>query len=305
MKIKIFTEAGYPYGLGHLTRCIRLKKILDQYVKNTTIYHYGVNSIEGSKYLNWLDSAAFDSLILDTDLVVIDSYEANEVFYQKASKFCKKLIVLDDTNRLLYPLNCVIINGALGAQSLYPKKKNYLAGIEYAIIDKIFFDSKISKKDIQNILITFGGSDPENMTEKTLKILDDMPYQKHIILPQRFCGKPSFKGNYYQNISASQMANIMKKCDVAISAGGGTLNELAMSKTPTLIIPIAQNQIFQSKQWESTGGMKITSLESLDKDFATIIPMKIREEMSQAFQTIRFGNLLLKKIEEIITEVME
>ncbi|PAF53994.1 hypothetical protein BKH42_03240 [Helicobacter sp. 13S00482-2] len=305
MKIKILTEAGYPYGLGHFIRCVRLKKILKKHYKDVLIYHYGNKSLKGSQYLNWLDNTTFDWVISNTDIIIIDSYHASKEFYQKAHKTCKKLIILDDTNQSSYPPDCVIINGALGAQQLYPKTKNYLTGIQYALIDKKFLKSKIVKKNIQHILITFGGSDPSNMTQKTLKILDQMHYEKHIILPQKFDSKIIFSGNYYQNISSSQMATIMRKCDVAISAGGGTLNELAMSKVPTLIIPIAQNQIFQAKQWDLSGGMKLTSLKNLNKDFDTIIPMQKRTEMIEILQNINFGNLLEKELIQIISEAIE
>lgn len=307
MKIKIFTEAGYSYGLGHLTRCLRLKKILEKYCPDTTLYYEGDDSLNRrAQYLKWLDEDVFGSLISDTDIIVIDSYKADLKIYEKASKISKSLIVLDDTNRLIYPDNRILINGALGGENLYPKTKSNLAGIKYAIVDEIFFDNKKAKKNISNILITFGGSDTSDIIKETLSLLKDKPCQKHIVLPQDYTMQKSCKyENFYCNLSSSQMATLMKKCDMAISAGGGTLNELAMSQVPTLIIPIAKNQIFQSEQWQKSGSMKISSLKTLREDFDTITPVQVREKMIEIFSNIEVGSLLPKELGRIMKGMME
>lgn len=306
MKIKIFTEAGYSYGLGHLTRCIGLKKILEKYCSDTRLYYQGDGSLNrGGEFLQWLDENIFDLTISNTDIVVIDSYKADLKIYQKAARIAKLLIVLDDTNRLIYPDGRILINGALGAENLYPKTKSNLTGIKYAIIDENFFVNKKAKKDISDILITFGGSNTSDIIKETLHLLKDKNCQKHIILPQNSTIPAHCKSDiFYCNISSSQMATLMKKCDVAISAGGGTLNELAMSQVPTLIIPIAQNQIFQSEQWEKSKSMKISSLKTLREDFDTITPKQIREKMIEIFSKIEFGSLLAHKLGEIIKGVM-
>lgn len=307
MKIKIFTEAGYSYGLGHLIRCIRLKKILEKYCPDTKLYYQGDDSLNtDAQYLQWLDEDIFGSFISNTDIVVIDSYKAHLKIYEQASKVAKLLIVLDDTNRLIYPTDRILINGALGGENLYPKTKSNLTGIKYAIVDERFFANKKAEKNISNILITFGGSDTSDMIKETLNLLKDKNCQKHIILPKnsttpRYCESE----NFYCNIPSSQMATLMKKCDIAISAGGGTLNELGMSQVPTLIIPIAQNQIFQSEQWHKSGSMKISSLKTLREDFDTITPMQVRQKMIENSSNIEFGSLLSEELGSIIREMMK
>lgn len=306
MKIKIFTEAGYSYGLGHLIRCMRLKKILEKYSCDTQLYYQGEDSLNGGTQLQWLDENIFPSLISNTDIIIIDSYKADLKFYQQACKIAKLLIVLDDTNRLIYPDGRILINGALGAQNLYPKTKSNLTGIKYAIIDERFFANKKAKKKILNILITFGGSDTLDIIKETLNALKDKDCQKHIILPKEDTIRSYCKSeNFYCNISSSQMATLMKKCDIAISAGGGTLNELGMSQVPTLIIPIAQNQIFQSEQWQKIGSMKISSLKTLSEDFDTITPVQVREKMIEISSNIEFGTLLSNKLGSIIRGIMK
>lgn len=306
MKIKIFTEGGFAYGWGHLKRCIRLKKILEKHSSDIKIYYYGddFHTQEG-EFCLWPSSDVFDSLITNTDIIIIDSYKADITLYEKASRASKLLIVLDDTNRLRYPDGRILINGGLGAENLYKKTDSNLTGIKYAIIDKRFFATKKAKTNISDILITFGASDVLSITKEALDILKDKKCQKHIVLPQDSSISPVFSSeNFYHNLSSSQMASLMQKCDIAISAGGGTLNELGMSQVPTLIIPIAQNQLFQSEQWQKSGSMKISSLKTLNKDFDTITPVRVRKKMIQMTSHIEFGSLLSHKLTEVIKGVM-
>ncbi|PAF52162.1 glycosyltransferase [Helicobacter sp. 13S00477-4] len=302
MKIKIFCEAGKSQGLGHLIRCYRLKKLLLEISPDVTLYQRGDEiSPLADHHCEWLENNKLKSLLAQTDVVIIDSYQATKKTYQKTIKLTEKLIVLDDSAMMTYPKNTIVLNGALGAEKLYDTNENYLLGIEYAIIDKKFFSTKIPKKQITDLLLTLGGTDPLGMTKKILEIIKELPFNLHIISRINFKKHP-FKNKikFYNNISSSQMAVLMKKCDVAISAGGGTLNELAMSQVPTLIIPIATNQNFQAKQWEEKGAMRITDLESLYKDLETIKSLKIRQEMILKYSNIPFGKSLFKKLKTII-----
>ncbi|PAF41151.1 glycosyltransferase [Helicobacter sp. 11S03491-1] len=303
MKIKIFCEAGYSYGLGHLKRCVRLKNLLLPFYPDISIYYDGEKIPHERQHCQWSNQAIFFDLLTDTDIAIIDSYQAGLDFYRQASEKTKRLIILDDNCRLHYPQNAIILNGALNAQTLYPTTKNHLCGIEFAIIDKQFFCIKTPQKNVQNILITFGGSDCGQMSQKVVHLIENRPYTNHIVLPLNHKQHipPLNKNKIYQNISSSKMADLMKQCDIAISAGGGTLNELAMSHVPTLIIPTASNQIFQSQQWALKGVMKITSLKNLNIDLDTIIPMQTRKEMILKSHSIIFGNLLLENLLAIIS----
>ncbi|WP_095298765.1 glycosyltransferase [Helicobacter sp. 12S02232-10] len=306
MKIKIFCEAGKNQGLGHLMRCYRLKKMLLDLGYQALIYQSGEeNSSLSDFHCKWLDEDKIENLLQETDVAIIDSYEATEHIYQKIMALVKKLIILDDNNRIPYPKNAIILNGALGAQTLYPKTPNHLAGIEFLIFDKIFFCEKTPKPQVQDILITFGGTDPLNITERVITIIKDKPYIFHIVSRESLKVLKSQKIKPYHNISPSQMADLMQKCDIAISAGGGTLNELAMSQVPTLVIPTAPNQIFQAKNWEKTGAMKITSFQDILRDLDTIVPMKKREKMILKYKNIPFGKLLSNKLQSILRETKE
>jgi Spore coat polysaccharide biosynthesis protein, predicted glycosyltransferase len=84
-------------------------------------------------------------------------------------------VYLDDNVCLDYPSG-IILNGAINAESLLYNKRNdqtYLLGTKYLPIRKEFWDAieRPSKFDIQNVLITFGGTDLNNLTVRILRLL--------------------------------------------------------------------------------------------------------------------------------------
>ena len=129
-----------------------------------------------------------------------------------------------------------------------------LQGEKYVPLRKEFF--KIPHRDrkkIKNILITTGGSDPDNMSYAILMAcmsisqLKDMSYTVVV-------------GNYFKNVeqleklqkknpkivlkhNVSNMSELMKYNDVAVSAGGTTLFEVCACGLPAISFSMADNQI--------------------------------------------------------------
>jgi spore coat polysaccharide biosynthesis predicted glycosyltransferase SpsG len=109
-------------------------------------------------------------------------------------------------------------------------------------------------------MVTFGGDDAKNMTPKILKFLcNNYPnLKKNIIIGKAFKNidkikKESDKNTkliYYPN--AEEIKEIMLESDMAISAGGQTLYELARVGVPTVGVCIADNQLGSIKEWEKS-----------------------------------------------------
>ena len=65
--------------------------------------------------------------------------------------------------------------------SAYPtiKTRFYLSGLDYLLVNPIYFVPKVSKKDqlVKNFLITFGGSDPQWITKDVLEGISSTKHQ--------------------------------------------------------------------------------------------------------------------------------
>ena len=272
MKVSIITEGLENTGYGHITRCISLYQAFKDRNIIPIIY---VNGDEKSKpflininyeLINWLKHPAqLIKKILNSDIVIIDSYNAGKEFYVNISKFTKILLMFDDYIRIDFP-HGIVLNGGINAELLpYPKKSKteYLLGTKYIPIRKAFWDitNRKYKSELHSILITFGGQDIRKLTIPVLKAITD--YNPILKISVVFGNKDeqSFEelkskypnAEFYYSIDEYEMKELMINCDVSISAAGQTLYELAVTGTPTIAIAVAENQRNNINEWYKAG----------------------------------------------------
>lgn len=151
-------------------------------------------------------------------------------------------------------------------------KNNVFYGVKYFVANADFDFARVGKKKhIKHILLTFGASDTQNYTQKTIDALSQIiSTQKKHIFGSKVCahivlGKfyphhlepksintksatnpTKITHKIYQNLSPKDFAMVMKNCDIAISAGGQSIYEIAQNALPLVIIPTATNQLAQS-----------------------------------------------------------
>lgn len=268
MKVALITEGLSGTGYGHLTRCLSLYQAFEE--KNIIPLYIANCDENGKKFignvdiikLDWLNkTVTLFELIKDFDIAIIDSYLAPSEIYKKIQNLVKKAIYIDDYIRLDYPPG-IIINGTIGAENLPYKKDNkhqYLLGIEYMPLRKEFWDIEIPKKEIKevkNVLITFGGQDFRELTFPILDfLLEKYPGLNYHVVKGTSKNNNitnnnhSNKVNFYSSLNAKEMLDLMLKCDLAITAAGQTMYELARVGLKTIAIGIADNQRFNIQGW--------------------------------------------------------
>ena len=117
---------------------------------------------------------------------------------------------------------------------------------------RFFLEKKKKNKSIKNIVVSLGGEDPKNCTllflKQYYKLLKDRKI--HIIIGPAHPNKNSIKNFLKSNnlkfiiyINPKKIYNIFKKSELAISAGGTTLYELAALKIFTIALPVENDQI--------------------------------------------------------------
>lgn len=272
MKVTILTEGGRDTGYGHITRCTSVYQAFEERGIKSQLIVNGDETIENLlkgkyyKIFNWLDDQQLLFEILDNaNIVFIDSYLAEHDIYERISEQVKTAVYFDDDLRIDYPRGFVL-NGAIFAEQLpYPKKEDVtnLLGTMYTPIRREFWDTppKLIHKEVETLMVTFGGSDMCNVTPKVQKVLNKTyPYlQKKIITTRFFANMSEIKKLRDKNTEliyepdAIELKEIMRESDIAISAGGQTLYELASVGVPTIGICIAQNQLQNVNGWSKSG----------------------------------------------------
>lgn len=272
MKIFIRADGGKSIGMGHVMRTIVLASELrkrNQVVflcKNDTSNKYdaGIQKIKNCDFevIEIEDKNIIENIIKiqnehNADILISDTYEVNEEYFNKLKQYFKLTGYIDDVNKCYMNVD-FIINQNINAKKLdYSKTTkegtSLFFGPQFCMLReefKIACKEKKSRESVEDILLTLGGMDDSNNTMKILIKLKTLRQRIHVVLGNAF-NKSVINEVYkfseeYKNIYPYENANmseLMKKCDIAISACGSTIYELCAMNVPSIGIIVADNQI--------------------------------------------------------------
>ncbi|MGL2675533.1 CMP-N-acetylneuraminic acid synthetase [Helicobacter pylori] len=287
MPVKILCDAFLTSGLGHVRRCEKILSFIEKLGVEASLYLHKQNDI-----------SAFLEGVGGSDLLIADSYCLNSKDFYLLKEKAKSLMVVEDKEHAkgFYPKNTKIMNFTLNALKHYNHvSKDHYLGVGFYPVDARFVYERPINTENKEVLITLGGSEQKTLKE-IVKILENKNVNLHIIssyIPKN----PPKNTHYYSPLNPLEFSSLMKFCTCAISAAGQTLYELALSQTPSLILPIASNQIIQSQEFENSGIFKQTSLKTLARDFE-----KLQIQKNQAWaKNLVFGD----KLEGALREFLE
>jgi len=243
-------------------------------------HEYDVNAIDpnsgyeedASLTLNTARRHNADLIVTDlchTDtLANLDEYSK----YLQALKATHKfLVTIDGLCKIRFPSDIVIDPYYRTENMNYETYgcTKFLLGPAYFIFRQEFIEaakmSRQIKEDAQNILVTMGGSDPLNVTLKIAKALNRLNKtsvnlwivvgvcQTDLVKQELERILKCFNGNYELIMRSEKMAELMLWSDVAITAGGLTKYETAVTGTPSIVISQTDHEAEMTKEFERNG----------------------------------------------------
>ncbi len=271
----IRADASSKIGFGHLMRCLALAQHWKKQIGNVTF----ITNCDNADLLKRLESEGFKLVNIEKSFpdpsdwfitgkvlaesrgswLVCDGYHFDTFFHRNVKNSGTKLLVIDDTVRLKHYDADILLNQNAHAKNLVyscEKHTSLLLGSEYVMLRDEYRNrnkssSSINKR-VKKILVTLGGTDPRNQTLKILKFIEKIRPKGMKILIATGLSNPNISSLQravresdvsFKLIDASDnMADIIDKCDIAISAGGSTCWELAFMGIPTLVVITADNQ---------------------------------------------------------------
>lgn len=249
----VFVVTGYPaVGLGHVYRALTLAhditdhRVLFLCTKESEL---AVNRILEKDYMTVLQSGTLleDVLKMEPDLVVNDILDTDYEYVAALKERGIKVVNFEDSGAGADAADLVVC--ALYYQNDELPDK-YLYGSQYFCLRDEFFDAKKRRfhKRARNLLITFGGTDPGNLTLQALNSVQNICEQKgikiFIVTGPGYLHQEQFL-TYLQNMTYRNieyfhktgiMSSIMEKADLAISSAGRTVYELAHMRVPAIIM---------------------------------------------------------------------
>ncbi len=252
-------------------------------------------------------------------IAFVDSYLAEANIYEIISKKVKKLISIDDTNRISYPFGSTILNPGFGGNYIeYNTYRNQIfSGAEYVLLRKPFREKFVIpdlRENIESILITVGGEDRLNIVPKILNLLKDKypNKKKQIVIGPAFKNLDEIlnykdKNTYFhKNLNAYTMRELLLSVDLAITAGGQTTYELVQCNIPMVIVEVVKNQEKNIRRFSELGIYNLLGYEDNVEFLNQLseILCKLESKDQRIFQREKFTHLqnnhLLQRLNAIL-----
>lgn len=284
--IAIRADANKKIAMGHIMRCLSIASRLKELGEEAVFF------TSGDYAADYIKSKGFECYILpyeyknkdeeiyefidilkakNISTVLLDSYEVTSRYMMQLNK-AVKIAYIDDLNLFKYPADLIINYTYNTDMSLYNEwhynltDTKFLLGSRYIPLRPEFSNSVIKcNSQVKRIFITTGGSDEHNMLLEILKELCKSKWSKieKLVIAGKFYGHMEELRTlelHHESVKVyhdiPDMAGVMKKCDVAISAGGTTVAELCACGIPIIGFAVAQNQIYGLEAYSEDGIVK-------------------------------------------------
>lgn len=297
IKVLIRTDASVEIGSGHLMRCLTLA---DQLRGEDAEVAFACRDLPGGMF-DLLQARGYRCARLFStesgavpqendakatieaarrlfsgglDWFVVDHYGLDATWERMLRPHARKLMVIDDLANRSHDCDLLLDQNYYHDldrryQGLVPDTCITLLGPAYVLLGSEFADAKrrLRARDgaVRRILVFFGGSDPSNLTKKTLEAL-------------RLLGKPDIEvdvvvGSANPNRIAIQtlcdelpnvtfhcqvanMAELILNADLGIGAGGAAMWERCCLGLPTITVVFAANQERTTKDVADVGAIE-------------------------------------------------
>ena len=306
MKVSILTEGGRTKGLGHVARCLSLRSAFLESGAECGMFVEGDDTLAGVmagaswRCLNWVNDAyTVHALIDGSDIVVVDSYLAGQDVYDVVAASKKVAVFFDDTRRLLYPPGYVINSGAGAADIKYPslQKVRYYLGPDYACLRREFWDITLSliRPEVKKVFLSFGAADSKNILRRILNAcIAARPDLTYIAMtgsvredtPLSKVYKKTSSVEFVRGIPAKDLIDVMQSADVAVSACGQTIYELAKAGVPSVAVKVNENQRLNWQGMVNSGAVYDGGIDDEDLESRVVSALEALQSLSvrQLFQ---------------------
>ncbi len=287
MNLLFRTEASVTIGTGHVMRCLALAQAYadagGRAIFAMTAATPAVEARlrgEGFEVVRVTapvstpadaDESARLARQLSASWIAVDGYEFGDEYQAALKRAGLRVFFVDDHGQAKhYSADLVLNQNAYASASFYPSREAYtklLLGPQYALLRREFNAWRDWKKETaavaQNVLVTMGGSDPENFTRSAVEGIgklggDDLRVRvlvggsnPHLAALEQL--RTASGASFELLRDATDMPEQMKWADIAVAAAGSTCLEMCRMGLPALLVDLAENQTPIAKEFARRG----------------------------------------------------
>jgi spore coat polysaccharide biosynthesis predicted glycosyltransferase SpsG/CMP-N-acetylneuraminic acid synthetase len=252
-RILIRGDASPKHGMGHVHRMLALAYELASHRVTLVVRKDGDNAIGAS----FLGSAPFDLAAIESEqeffallereqpeIAILDVLDTQPEYVQAVRKHAKVVVNFEDLGPGASHAD-IVINDLY--TDLAPRE-NHWYSVQYSIVGPAFESTTPREQlrdKVEKVLISFGGTDPNNLTIKALTALSQLKFSGEVVvvLGPGYSHAPfelsayGLSGEIHRSVQ--NMAQLVRDADVAITAAGRTVTELMTMGVP--MIAMCQN----------------------------------------------------------------
>ena len=264
----------------------------------------------------------WEKLVADQSLdgVLVDSYAVTEKYLRDLNRLLP-VTYMDDLAAIRIETDAIV------NYELYARPEDYetsrtdpllYLGPSYAPLREQFGKCRPRRVSaaVERILLMSGGTDPEHMLDRLIALLPPQQYAKiHVLcgrnkayraqLKKKYADRPELELHGFVN----DMRRLYESVDLAITAGGSTVYELAATGTPSITYALADNQLRNVREFDArdlmdyAGDARIPGEvegklpELLDKNEHPLLRQRRADEMQYLLDgkgAERFARILLR-----------
>ncbi len=322
--VVIRADASVKNGTGHIMRCLALghalkrdgnevcfavKECPDALLKKIKSDSFSILRIKAKA------GSIADALELAKSAkrrksfwIVVDGYHFTDKYQDSIKEAGLHLLFIDDYGHCrTYSADIILNQNLYAGTHFYPEPDTFtriLLGTQYALLRPDFRQYRNWKREISEkavrILLTLGGSDPDNTTLRLLKALKKLNFEVKAVvgganphlksLEKEIKKSPDLK--ILKNVS--DMPALMAWADIAITSGGSTCWETCFMGLPNIITYCADNQKPIAMSLDSAGAaINLGHNKDLtEKKFAATL-RKLSEDIETRKMMSEKGRLLV------------
>lgn len=335
----IRADAHPEIGVGHVMRCRALAEYWLRHVGPVTfatcrmleplqeqLQEHGFAVVAEGIGSGSADDATWTrQMSLRHSVVVLDGYQFDDAFEATLTGEGALLLAFDDYGHAKHTACHWILNQNFGATpQAYPGvSATLLLGSQYCLLRDEFVSVAAAKlesarkdKQVKRILVTMGGSDPDDSTTQVARVLRSLTSDNRRV-QVRFVVGPGYRHHdSLRSVMAgwangdavgpvSDMVPHYQWADIAVCAGGSSNWEMSLFGIPRVLIPIADNQQPVAEALGNAGACLVA-----DREVPGQLEGKIRELVLSAEMRIRMMEVSRRLIdgrgrERVIQQIVD
>lgn len=275
----IRVDGNHMLGLGHVVRELNLARQLKKVLDANITFLFRDNSIvssllknHGFQVIPLGNKESFKQELRryrDAALVIVDTPLFLSRQLNAIKKYTKKLVHITDARCASGSSDLTIMPNLIGSRVREIRSKKIFTGKQYIMLNEKFVDYRKKYKacrDVRNIVICFGGSDPKDITKRIVNFLHKnsksfFSPKITVIIGPAYRNTKNLIGSFGNNIkfrfkqATCNIARELFNADIAIVSGGTLMYEASAIGVPSLIICQNRAQMKEADFFHKQGAL--------------------------------------------------